>query len=92
MIETYVNNHFLERFELTIDDALVAWIDYELANGMIALNHTEVVTSFRGRGLAGDLVAFALAHAQLRGLRVQANCSYVAGFVGRHTEYADLVA
>ena len=92
MIETYTNNHWRERFELTIDDALVAWVDYELGRRVIALNHTEVTPSFRGRGLAGDLVAFALTQAQLRGLHVVPTCSFVASFIRRHAEYQGLIA
>lgn len=92
MIETYTNNNLKERFELKIDDELVAWIDYRSAFGVLALNHTEVDKRFRGRGYAGDLVAFALAHARLHSVRIEANCSFVASFIKRHTEYGDLVA
>jgi predicted GNAT family acetyltransferase len=92
MIETYTNNHFMERFELRVDDELVAWIDYELIDGVLALNHTEVDSRFRGRGFAGDLVAFALAYALLRSLCVVPNCSYVASFLNSHPEYEGLVA
>jgi uncharacterized protein len=92
MIETYTNNHTTERFELTVDGELVAWLEYELARGIIALNHTEVAPSFRGRGLGGDLVAVALAHAQLRGRTVVPNCSFVASFIKRHAAYEHLLA
>jgi predicted acylesterase/phospholipase RssA len=42
--------------------------------------------------LAGDIVALALAHAKIDGLRVVARCSFVASFIERKPEYQDLVA
>jgi uncharacterized protein len=92
MTEVYVNNREARRFELAIDGDVAAWVDYELGLGTIALNHTEVLPEFRGRGLAGDIVVYALAHAQLERLRVVPSCSFVASFIGRNAEYQDLVA
>jgi hypothetical protein len=88
----YTNDQLAHRFELTVDEQLVAWIDYELADGILALNHTEVVPAFRGRGFAGDLVTFALIHAQLQHVRVAANCTFVATFIESHAGYEGLVA
>lgn len=92
MIERYANNRGLKRFELTIAGEPVAWVDYDIGRGVIELNHTEVAPSFRGRGLAGDIVAFALLQAQIKALRVEPNCSFVASFIERHPEFEGLVA
>ncbi len=92
MTETYTNDRQTKRFELAIDGEVTAWVDYELEPGLIALNHTEVVRGFRGRGFGRDIVAYALAHAQLDGLRVTARCSFVASFIEGNAEYQDLVA
>ncbi|MGH2758369.1 MAG: GNAT family N-acetyltransferase [Actinomycetota bacterium] len=92
MVERYAKNGSLKRFELTIDDQVAAWVDYEIGRGVIALNHTEVAPSFRGRGLAGDVVTFALVSAENAGVRVVPNCSFVASFIKRHSEYEGLVA
>ena len=86
-----VNNREAGRFELAIDGDVAAWVDYDLGHDTITLNHTEVVPEFRGRGLAGDVVTYALTHARLRRLRVVARCSFVAAFVERDREYQDLV-
>ena len=92
MTEVYTNDRPQNRFELAVDGELAAWVDYELADGVIALNHTEVLPAFRGRGLAGDVVAYALAHAQIGKVRVVPKCSFVAAFIERNPEYQDLVA
>lgn len=92
MAEVYSNNRQMNRFELFMDGRVAAWVDYEVGEGAIALNHTEVLPAFRGRGLAGDVVAFALFHAQTGGLRVLPRCSFVASFIERNTEYQELVA
>ncbi|HYZ93681.1 MAG TPA: GNAT family N-acetyltransferase [Actinomycetota bacterium] len=92
MTEHYTNNRPKDRFELTIDRELVAWVDYELAEDSIALNHTEVNPPFRGRGHAGDIVEFALIYSQIAKRRVVPNCAFVASFIERNAEYEDLVA
>ncbi len=88
----FTDNRTLKRFKLAVAGEVVAWLDYELAQGVIALNHTEVLPVFRGRGLAGDIAAFALLHVQVKGLRVLPTCSFVATYIKRNPEYRDLVA
>jgi hypothetical protein len=92
MTTSLSNNDSLKRFELAIDGELAAWVEYELGEDVIALNHTEVAPRFRRRGLAGDIVAFALVFAQQGSLRVVPNCSFVASFIERNSEYRSLVA
>lgn len=69
-----------------------AVLDYELSADRMLIVHTEVPPELRGRGLAGKLVRAALEHARAQGLRVEPRCSYAAEWIGRHPEYADLVA
>ena len=92
MTEVYINNREASRFELAIDDDVVAWVDYDLGRDTITLNHTEVLPGSRRRGLAGGIVMYALAHARIGGLRVLPRCSFVASFIERNPEYQDLVA
>jgi predicted GNAT family acetyltransferase len=92
MTEVYLNDRQMKRFELAIDGEVAAWVDYDLAPGVIELNHTEVVPAFRGRGLAGDIVTYALVHAQAERLRVVPACSFVTSFIKRNAEYQGLVA
>lgn len=66
----------------------VAVLDYERADGEIALTHTFVPPELRGRGLAERLVRAALDFARREKLRVNPVCSYVATFLQRHPELA----
>jgi predicted GNAT family acetyltransferase len=45
----------------------------------------------RGKGLAESLVRTALAWARVEKLKVVPQCSYVARFIERHSEYRDLL-
>jgi predicted GNAT family acetyltransferase len=55
-------------------------------------HHTFVPPELRGGGLAGALVARALDWARASGRKVVPSCPYVATYIHRHPEYADLVA
>jgi predicted GNAT family acetyltransferase len=80
------------RYELRAADELVGFIDYRLRGEMIHLVHTEVLPAFNGQGHASTLARAALDDARARGLRVHPDCPYVAAYVAKHPEYADLVA
>ena len=66
-------------------------VDYLLRDGVASMHHTYVPPSLEGRGIAGQLVAAALAHARAAGWRVRPTCSYVAAYMRRHPETADLL-
>lgn len=84
-----------QRFHLTVD-GLGCECDYRLDTGrqppVMTLTHTGVPPALEGRGLAARLVAAALAHARDAGWRVVPQCSYVAVYMRRHPETADLLA
>jgi predicted GNAT family acetyltransferase len=74
------------------DGELVGLIDYHLGGNVITLIHTEVLPAFNGQGHASTLARSALDDARARGLSVVPSCPYVAAYIGKHPEYADLVA
>lgn len=80
-----------KRFVTEIDGHL-AHADYQLDGDRIVFTHTFVPPELRGRGIAEQLVRPALAHARAHNLRVAPACSYVAAFIARHREFADLLA
>ncbi len=80
-----------ERYEAREGDELAGFIDYVLKRGRLALIHTETVAGHEGRGIASQLVRFALDDARRRGLPVIAICPYVKAYVERHPEQADIV-
>ncbi|MGD0483161.1 MAG: GNAT family N-acetyltransferase [Gemmatimonadales bacterium] len=55
-------------------------------------HHTFVPAELRGGGVAGALAAYALDWARASGQKVMPSCPYVAAYLRRHPEYADLVA
>jgi len=80
------------RYELRLDGDLVGLIRYRRYPDRIALVHTEVAPDHEGEGLGSELIAGALADIRARGLRVIPTCPFVAAYVRRHPEVADLVA
>ena len=86
--------HEPERMRFVVDmegdDAL---IDYTRpAQGVIDLRHTFTPPAARGKGIAGAMVKAALEYAREAGLRVIPTCPYIAAYIEKHPEHADLVA
>jgi uncharacterized protein len=79
------------RYEITVDGALAGHADYLPRDGFLIFTHTEVDKAYGGRGLAGRLAAFALDDVRARGLRLAAQCPYIAKYVDAHPAYADLL-
>ncbi|MEU8527683.1 GNAT family N-acetyltransferase [Streptomyces sp. NPDC048629] len=52
--------------------------------------HTEVDAAHSGQGLAGILVRAALTDVRASGRRIVAVCPYVARYLKRHGEFADI--
>ena len=80
------------RYELTVDGELAAWAEYRRQDNALRFTHTEVREAYEGQGLASRLAAFALDDARRKGLRAVPQCPFMARYVERHAEYADLVA
>ena len=54
--------------------------------------HTEVPDAVEGQGYAAALAVAALDFARSEGKCVIPSCPYVAAYIGRHPDYADLVS
>jgi predicted GNAT family acetyltransferase len=80
------------RYELWFDGQLLGIADYRERDGVVLLPHTEVDADHRGQGLGDVLVEGALVDLRARGKRVVPACWFVADYVERHAEHADLVA
>jgi predicted GNAT family acetyltransferase len=85
------DNRGQNRFELEGDGGPVAIIAYERQGGTIVLIHTEVPEELSGQGVGSRLVGGALDMIRSEGLRVDAQCSFVAAFIERHPAYRDLL-
>lgn len=55
------------------------------------LVHTFVSPALRGKGIAAQLVRFAIDHARQRGHKIVPTCSYVATYMTRHAEDNDVL-
>ncbi|HSU01695.1 MAG TPA: GNAT family N-acetyltransferase [Nocardioides sp.] len=91
MTTEFVDHADVHRFELRDGDEVLGFIVYRLADDHITLVHTEVDPAHEGQGHAATLARGALDDARQRGLRVVPSCPYVAAYIGKHPEYADLV-
>lgn len=87
----FVDHPDAHRFELRTGDELVGFMDYHLSEGVIDLVHTEVDPAHSGQGHAATLTRGALDEARSRRLSVVPSCPYVASYIGKHPDYADLV-
>lgn len=79
------------RYELRLDDRVVGVADYMRDGEALAITHTGVEPRFRGQGLAGELIEFALRDMREADLRVLPYCSYVSDYIARNPEYLELV-
>lgn len=85
------NNTALHRFELDADGhTAVAY--YRLSPGIVTFTHTEVPPELSGRGVGSALAQGALEIVRSQGLKVVAQCPFVAAFMGKHPEFNDLIA
>lgn len=80
-----------ERYEVSVDGAVVGFSVYKARPGLIAFVHTEVAEKMQGHGLADRLIRFALEDARARGLAVLPFCPFVKAFIERNPEFAGLV-
>jgi predicted GNAT family acetyltransferase len=87
---TVANNETAQRYEARVAGQL-AVITYQQLGDRIAFIHTEVPEALEGHGIAGKMAQFALDDARAQGLAVIPLCPFVAGYICRHLEYADLV-
>jgi uncharacterized protein len=79
------------RYELNDGSNLIGVAEYQLRRGSIIFTHTKVSDAYEGQGAGGQLAREALDDARRRGLRVVAWCPFIAGWIERHPDYADLL-
>lgn len=85
------HNAKLQQFEAQIGDAPLAFLHYMHEGERIILDHTFVPDELRGRGVAANLTRAALNEARKLRWKVVPRCAYVAKFIERNPEFADLV-
>ena len=79
------------RYDALLDGRRVGLIRYRIEPGVVVLVHTDVDEAVEGTGVGSQLVRGALDDIRARGLRLVPLCPFVAAYLRRHPEYADLV-
>ncbi|WP_343518203.1 GNAT family N-acetyltransferase [Sphingomonas sp.] len=85
------DNHDRSRYELKVDGH-TAFAAYTIDGNIITFTHTVVPPALEGRGIASRLILHALTDVRERGLRVIAQCPFVAAYIRKHPEWAELLA
>ena len=85
-----VDNKAQQRFELVVDGHLAVAF-YKRDGDVITFIHTEVPAELGGRGVGSKLVQGALDQVRSAGRKVIAECPFVKAWIGKHSEYRDLL-
>jgi redox-sensitive bicupin YhaK (pirin superfamily)/predicted GNAT family acetyltransferase len=78
------------RYEIVVDGRLAGFTEFRDRDGQRVFFHTEIEEAFAGRGLASVLVQQALSDVRKSGRRIVPVCPYVAKFLQKHDEFADI--
>jgi len=83
------------RWEAVLDDRpgapVAGYAAYRREAGRITFTHTVVEPEHEGAGVGSALARAALDGARDAGLRVVPQCPFIAAWIRRHPDYADLV-
>lgn len=86
------HNQQTQRFYVLID-GVTAYLSYEvLLDGVLDYQHTIVPSALGGQGIGKALVKHTLDYARDNGKKVRPSCSFIASFIAKNPQYADLVA
>lgn len=90
-MDKVIDNPGESRFEMQVDGGM-AFVSYRRGDGRIILNHAEVPQVLEGRGVGSRLVKATLDSLRRDGLKVVPRCPFIAAYIRRHPEYADMLA
>jgi uncharacterized protein len=86
------NNEADARYEIALDGDVVGYAFYRPDRDRVVFTHTEVSPDVGGKGIGSALARGALDDVRRQGKHVVPRCPFIAGYLQRHAEYADLVA
>ncbi|MEU9476007.1 GNAT family N-acetyltransferase [Streptomyces sp. NPDC048191] len=87
---TVERNDAKHRYEILVDGKRAGLTAYRDHGAQRVFYHTEVDDAFAGQGLASRLVQEALTDVRESGKRIVPVCPYVAKFLNKHEEFADI--
>jgi predicted GNAT family acetyltransferase len=79
-----------DQYEILVDGRRAGLTAYRDRGEQRVFFHTEIDDAFAGQGLAAELVQRALLEVRESGKRIVPVCPYVAKFLKRHDEFADI--
>jgi predicted GNAT family acetyltransferase len=79
-----------KRFVINVEGKEV-YVEFEMRNDKMDLDHTYTNPDLRGKGLAAQVVRAALEYAKENNMKVIPTCSYVRSFISKNEEYKELV-
>jgi predicted GNAT family acetyltransferase len=79
------------RYEIVVDGALAGFAVYHVRSGRYFFVHTEIGDAYEGRGLGSALARGALDDVRTKGATIVPLCPFIAGWIDKHEDYADLV-
>jgi predicted GNAT family acetyltransferase len=88
---TVIDHPEASRYELHDGSTLAGIAEYQLDADSIIFYHTKVSAAYEGQGAGSQLAREALDDARRRGLRVVVRCPFIAAWIERHPDYADLL-
>ncbi|MGW2412590.1 GNAT family N-acetyltransferase [Streptomyces tubercidicus] len=80
----------MNRYEILVEGKRAGLTAYRDRGEQRVFHHTEIDDAFAGQGLASRLVREALTDVRKSGKRIVPVCPYVAKFLKRHEEFADI--
>lgn len=86
-----IDNPDQRRFELALDDDLIAAAYYRIENGRVVLTHTEVPYEVSGQGIGSRLARGVFDAIRASGRKAVLKCSFMVRFYAAHPEYSDIV-
>ena len=81
------------KFFIEDNDRQIALMTYKkTGDGVITIDHTEVDSNFRGKGLGVDLVKAGVNYARENRLKIIPTCVFAKKLIALKTEFQDVLA
>jgi uncharacterized protein len=77
------------RYEAVVDGDVAGYADISEDADSVTFPHVEVLSKWRGRGIASTVVRQAFDEVIASGKTITPLCPFAVGFVKRHPEYAE---
>lgn len=83
-----------ERFEArdSAEQTVAGFMTYQLTGKVIVFTHTEVSPAYEGQGVGSKLARTVMDDSRAKGRTVVPICPFLAGWLDKHPEYADITA